>query len=115
MWLAGYVAASLLLFLCYVRVSGTVPVTADGGNNAMQAWDMLHGNWLLRGWVLGDASYFATELPGILLIDLPTAPLRSSICRSEYLHAAHHPGRLLAKGDNQKKALIRVYDTLLGS
>jgi hypothetical protein len=43
MWLPGYVAASLLLFLCYVRVSGTVPVTADGGNNAMQACCMATG------------------------------------------------------------------------
>lgn len=70
LWLAGYVAASLLLFLCYLRVSGTVSVTADGGNNAMQAWDMLHGNWLLRGWVLGDASYYPTELPEYALVEI---------------------------------------------
>jgi hypothetical protein len=69
-WRAGYVTAGLLLFLCYLRVSGTVAVTADGGNNAMQAWDMLHGNWLLRGWVLGDASYYPTELPEYALVEI---------------------------------------------
>ena len=95
MWLAGYVAASLLLFLCYVRVSRTVPVTADGGNNAMQAWDMLHGNWLLRGWVLGDASYYTTELPEYVLVEIFRG-LSSEIvhiCGAIDLHAARRPGQ----------------------
>jgi hypothetical protein len=69
-WLAGYLAAGFILFLCYLGLSGNTSVTSDGGNNAMQAWDMLHGNWLLRGWNLGDASYYTTELPEYVLVEI---------------------------------------------
>ena len=31
LWIGGYLTAGLLLFLCYLRFSGTVGVTADGG------------------------------------------------------------------------------------
>jgi hypothetical protein len=67
-------AAALLLiafglFLCYVTVSRTVPVTSDGAGNALQAWSMLHGNWLLRGWWLSDVSFYTTELPEYMLIE----------------------------------------------
>ena len=66
-------AAALLvafgLFLCYVTVSGKVPVASDGAGNALQAWSMLHGNWLLRGWWLSDVSFYTTELPEYLLIE----------------------------------------------
>jgi hypothetical protein len=57
------------LFLCYVTVSRTVAVTSDGAGNALQAWSMLHGNWLLRGWWLSDVSFYTTELPEYLLIE----------------------------------------------
>jgi hypothetical protein len=67
-------AAALLLvafglFLCYVTVSRSVPVTSDGASNALQAWSMLHGNWLLRGWWLSDVSFYTTELPEYMLIE----------------------------------------------
>ena len=57
------------LFLCYVTVSGKVPVTSDGAGNALQAWSMLHGNWLLRGWWLSDVSFYVTELPEYVLVE----------------------------------------------
>ena len=69
-WLGGYLAAGSLLFLCYLRISGTVAVTSDGGLSAMQAWDMLHGNWLLKGWGLGDVTYYTTELPEYVLVEI---------------------------------------------
>src|SRR5579875_2757825 len=62
-WPAGYALAAILLFLCYLRVSGTQVVTSDGASQALQAWDMLHGNWLLKGWTLTDVSFYTTELP----------------------------------------------------
>ena len=31
---------------------------------------MLHGNPLLRGWVLSDVSFYTTELPQYMLIEL---------------------------------------------
>ncbi len=59
-----------MLFACYLRVSGTVPVNSDGANDALQAWDMLHGNLLLHGWWLGDVSFYTTELPQYALLEL---------------------------------------------
>jgi hypothetical protein len=47
---------------CYLRVSWTVTPTSDGPANALQAQDMLNGNWLLRGWTLTDVSFYTTEL-----------------------------------------------------
>jgi hypothetical protein len=57
------------LFLCYLTVSGKVPVTSDGAGNALQAWSMLHGNPLLRGWWLSDVSFYTTELPEYMLVE----------------------------------------------
>ncbi len=59
-----------MLFACYLRVSGTVPVNSDGASNALQAWDMLHGNPLLHGWWVADVSYYTTELPQYALLEL---------------------------------------------
>jgi hypothetical protein len=68
-WAAGFVAAGVVLFLCYLRLSRTVPVNADGASNALQAWDMLHGNLLLHGWWLSDVSFYTTELPQYMLVE----------------------------------------------
>jgi hypothetical protein len=74
-WRCQAVAAAALalvavgLFLCYVKVSRTVPVTSDGAGNALQAWSMLHGNWLLQGWWLSDVSFYTTELPEYMLVE----------------------------------------------
>ena len=66
---AGFAAAGVVLFLCYLRLSRTVPVNSDGASNALQAWDMLHGNLLLHGWWLSDVSFYTTELPQYMLIE----------------------------------------------
>ncbi len=68
--LAGWLAAGALLFSCYLQISRTVPADSDGAANALQAWDMLHGNLLLRGWRLSDVSFYTTELPEYMLIEL---------------------------------------------
>ncbi|HEX8008586.1 MAG TPA: hypothetical protein VF482_19410 [Trebonia sp.] len=54
----------------YTRLSWTFPVDSDGASNALQAWQMLHGNPLLRGWVLSDVSFYTTELPQYMLVEL---------------------------------------------
>ena len=43
-WLAGFVVAAVVLFIAYLRMSRTYPATSDGADQALQAWDMLHGN-----------------------------------------------------------------------
>jgi hypothetical protein len=59
-----------LLFLGYLRVSWTVAATSDGAAQALQARDMLAGNWLLHGWRLSDVSFYTTELPEYVLVEL---------------------------------------------
>jgi hypothetical protein len=68
--LAGWLAAGALLFSCYLQISRTQPVDSDGAANALQAWDMLHGNLLLHGWRLSDVSFYTTELPEYMLVEL---------------------------------------------
>ncbi|HEV3294463.1 MAG TPA: hypothetical protein VG123_36230, partial [Streptosporangiaceae bacterium] len=69
-WIAGYTGAGIVLFLCYLRVSGTQSISSDGGSNALEAWDMLHGNLVLHGWTLTDVSFYTTELPEYMLVEL---------------------------------------------
>ena len=64
-WLAGSLALTALL----VRISLTARVMSDGGNNALQAWDLLHGHLLLHGWQIGDANYYFLELPLMALTE----------------------------------------------
>jgi len=69
-WPASLAVAAVVLFLCYLRLSRTVPNGSDGADQALQAWDMLHGNWLLHGWTVGDVSYYTTELPEYIVVEL---------------------------------------------
>jgi hypothetical protein len=63
-------AAAVALFGCYLRLSATFATGSDGASNALEAWDLLHGNWLLRGWTLTDVSFYTTELPEYALVEL---------------------------------------------
>jgi hypothetical protein len=58
-WAGGGVA----LFAFFLRISLGSLVDSDGANNALQAWDMLHGHVLLHGWLIGDATFYFFELP----------------------------------------------------
>ena len=69
-WLAAFVVVAVVLFIAYLRMSRTYPATSDGADQALQGWDMLHGNWLLRGWTLGDVTYYSTEIPEYALVEL---------------------------------------------
>ncbi len=68
--LAVFAAAGLALFAAYLRQARTVTVTPAGAANALQAWDMLHGNAMLRGWTVPEVSFYTTELPQYLLVEL---------------------------------------------
>ena len=69
-WPAALAGAAVILFLLYLRLSGTVPDNSDASDQALQAWDMLHGNLLLHGWTVGDVSYYTTEIPEYMLVEL---------------------------------------------
>jgi hypothetical protein len=69
LWGASLAAAGVGLFVCYLRQSRIAPVNSDGASNALQAWDMLHGNLLLHGWYVSDVSFYTTELPEYMLAE----------------------------------------------
>ena len=62
--------AAVGLFACYLRLSATFAAGSDGASNALEAWDLLHGNWLLHGWTLTDVSFYTTELPEYAVVEL---------------------------------------------
>jgi hypothetical protein len=68
-WVAALAVAGVCLFYCYLLQSRTGGVDSDAASNALQAWDMLHGNPLLRGWWLSDVSFYTTELPEYALVE----------------------------------------------
>jgi len=64
-WVLGVIAA----LACYLQLARTRAVNSDGASQALQAWDMLHGNLLMHGWLLGDVSFYTTELPQYMLVE----------------------------------------------
>ena len=65
-WGLGLVVA----FAANLRLSQTNATNSDGASQALQGWDMLHGNLLLHGWITGDVTYYTTEVPEYMLIEL---------------------------------------------
>jgi hypothetical protein len=66
---ALFALAVIVLWYLYLHVSRTQRVESDGASNALQAWDMLHGNLLLHGWTVTDVSFYTTELPEYMLVE----------------------------------------------
>src|SRR5579859_378739 len=67
---AAFVLAAAALFTVYLRLSRTVPENSDQANVLLQASDILHGNVLLHGWYKADVSFYTTELPQYVLLEL---------------------------------------------
>jgi hypothetical protein len=66
----GWAVAVIAAFAVYFRLASTRAVNSDGASQALQGWDMLHGNLLLRGWTASDVSFFTTEVPQYALVEL---------------------------------------------
>ena len=66
----AWTIAAAAAFTVYLRLAGTRAVNSDGASTALAAWDMLHGNLLLRGWSLPDANFATTEVPQYALVEL---------------------------------------------
>jgi hypothetical protein len=69
-WAAALVIAFLVLALCYLRETQTYQLGADPAAQVLQAWQMWHGNPLLRGWWLGDVNFYTVELPMNIVIEM---------------------------------------------
>ena len=67
---SGCALALFGLSYAYVQLSRGFPTNSDGAGIALQAWQILHGNPLLRGWVLSDVPFYTTELPQYMLVEL---------------------------------------------
>ncbi len=65
-----FIVLGVVLFFAYLAEADKLPIFADGSSQALQAWDMLHGNLILHGWVLSDVSFYTTEIPQYMLIEL---------------------------------------------
>jgi hypothetical protein len=107
LWALAVIAA----FVCYLELARTRAVNSDGADQALQAWDILHGNLLLHSWLLGDVSYYTTEVPQYMLVEL----IRG--LNSDVVHVAAAMtytlamllAALLAKGNSTgRQALVRV-------
>jgi hypothetical protein len=67
---AAFLACAVTLFFAYLGQSRTMATMSDGASQALQAWAMLHGNLLLHGWSLSDVSFYTTELPEYMLVEV---------------------------------------------
>ena len=63
-----------MLFAAYFAKAQQIPIASDGSSNALQAWSMLHGNLLLRGWSVSDVSFYTTEVPEYAFVELVRGP-----------------------------------------
>lgn len=62
-WAVPLAAVAVGLYVAFAHISQTYTVNSDGAGIALQGWDMLHGNLLLRGWWTADVSFYTFETP----------------------------------------------------
>jgi hypothetical protein len=71
---AAYLAAGLVLFAAYLRLSQTYGLNSDSANILLMGWDLLHGHLLLHGWYMSDVSFYPTEIPQYALLEAIFGP-----------------------------------------
>ena len=101
----------IAVFTANLQLARTRAVNSDGAGQALQAWDMLHGNLLLHGWSLGDVSYYTTELPQYMLVEFVRGLNQDvvHVAAAMTYTLAMLLAALLAKGDSTgRQALGRV-------
>ena len=110
-WVTAAAVVCLVLFWCYLRQAQTYQVNVDPAGQALQAWDMLHGNLLLRGWWLGDVSFYTVELPLNMIIEMIVGlrPVEISILAALIYTAVVLLTALLAKGSARgREGVVRA-------
>ena len=112
---AGLLLVAAGLFLLYFRQSLAASFNSDGASQVLQAQDMLHGNLLLHGWWTGDVSFYPTELPEYMLVELVGGlrPVVVHICGALTYTLALLLAALLARGRARGAAgLVRALLTV---
>ena len=111
LWVTVTVSIGLVLFWCYLRQAQTYQLNADPAGQALQAWDMLHGNLLLSGWWLGDVSFYTIELPLNMIIEsiIGLRPVEIHILAALIYTAVVVLAALLAKGSARgREGVVRA-------
>lgn len=65
--------AALAVAACFALLliqSFTSSVNSDSAANALQGWDLWHGNLLLHNWYAGDAPFYTLETPLYALVEM---------------------------------------------
>ena len=113
--MAAWVLGAIAVFAANLQLARTRAVNSDGASNALQAWDMLHGNLLLHGWLLGDVSFYTTELPQYMLVEFLRGLSQDvvHVAAAMTYTLATLLAALLAKGTSTgRQALVRVLITV---
>jgi hypothetical protein len=99
-WWAGWGLLVVLLLLAAWRQARQNGVQSDGASIALQAWQMLHGNLLLRGWHVTDVSFYTTEMPLLMLVEAVRGLRTDVVAIAEAINYTLivSCGALLAKG-----------------
>jgi hypothetical protein len=66
---AAWVLGFAVFFALNLRLSQTTAANSDGASQALQGWDLLHGNLLQHGWITGDVAYFPNDVLVYALVD----------------------------------------------
>lgn len=67
-WVLGGLGVAVLFFV-YWRLSWSAAANSDSAAIAIQGREILHGNWLLRGWWMADVTFYTTEVPQYALLE----------------------------------------------
>lgn len=111
LWVAGFTTVGLVLYFCYLRQAQTYELNSDPAGQALQAWQMWHGNPLLRGWWLGDISFYGVELPLNVIVEMINGlrPDEVHILAALVYTALVLLTALLARGDARgKEGVVRA-------
>ncbi len=95
-----------VLFTLYLGQSLLTPMSSDGAANVLQAQSMLHGNLLLHNWWVSDVSFYTTELPQYMLVEvvLGLSPWVVHVAAAMTYTLLVVLCALVAKGNTQGKA-----------
>jgi hypothetical protein len=111
-WPAGFAVAAIALFFVYLRIALHHGFGADGAVLEQQAWSMLNGNPLMRGWTVADISFYSIEIPELAVLEWlhgGIAPDVLSVAEALNLTALVVLVALLAKGRaTGREGLVRA-------
>ena len=111
-WPAGFAVAAIVLFFVYLHIALHHGFGADGAVLEQQAWSMLNGNPLMRGWTVADISFYSIEIPELAVLEWlhgGIAPDVLSVAEALNLTALVVLVALLAKGRaTGREGLVRA-------